>query len=154
MKQPKTKFETITLFICLCAGCISMYFIGCGLMQTKPSICDGITDSLICERIPNPQVADVLLQVGNLALINEGVYSKEETLEFLADAEKYIEQAATYAGVVKFIAGKLKLIPPELMALAQSMESFRNVVVPITDTDRRFLLAHIAHQRAVVELVE
>jgi len=155
--QPVVKVEAMMYVICITLALAIMCFIlapfvGCATQ--KPNICEGITDSLICEKISDPQVADVLLQLGNLELIKNGTYSKAEALEFLDNAEKFIQNATTYGGIVKFILGKLKTVPPELLILSQGMLEFKDVIVPISDTDRTFLLAHIAHQRAIVTLIK
>ena len=128
--------------------------VSCASLMAKPSYCEGVTDSLICAKIPNPQVADLAIQLGSIQVIKEGVYSKAEFLEFLTNARKFVEQVTTYDGIFRYLNDKLKVIPPELVVLSQGMISFEGVLVPVTSTDRGFILAHIDHVTAAVMLVK
>ena len=134
------------MLLCFIAGPL----MGCATLTQKPSICEGVTDSLICDRISNPQLADILLQVGSLELIENGTYSKAEVMEFLNDVEQFVKNATTYGGIVRFVMARLKTVPPKLMVLSQAMISFEDVLVPITATDRGFILASIEHIRTAM----
>jgi len=150
IKKPIVGYIIRTLFAVTILTGLTLPFTGCVTLTSKPSICEGVTDSLICDRIPNPQLTDILLQVGSLELIENGTYSKAEVMEFLDDVEQFVMNATTYSGIVRFVMARLKTVPPKLMVLSQAMISFEDVLVPITATDRGFILASIEHIRTAM----
>lgn len=145
-------FSWITLIFVV--GCVLIHSFGCSTLNAKPSYCDGVIDSIICDRIPNPQVADIAIQVGSMLAIKEGVYDKIEFLQFLDETKLFLEKVVTYAELYRYLSAKLKIIPPELAVLSENMNVFRGVLVPISLTDRNFFLAHIEHVRLAVSMIE
>ena len=126
---------------------------GCGGIQVAANPCDEVTDSLLCSKLKNPKLADVMLRFTSYKLVKDGVYSKAEVLEFLDGAESLIKSGTTYAGLVRHLSGRLKTIPPELVILSDGMITFKDVLVLITPSDAKFFLDHIALHRIALNLL-
>jgi len=131
---------------------------GCGLFQTnpnKPSICDGVEGSLICDTVKNPETADILLQLTSYEMLKNGVFSKEDVFNFLNDIELLLNNIVTWSDLVYYVTNRVEFLGEkmgvELYILTQ-YSSALNQPIAISEFDKELLLIHIEKQKRLVNL--
>lgn len=139
----KKKNIAALIFICiLLAGCASM-------PQSK--VCETGEPSLICETIPSPETADILLQIANLEAVKHDVYTGEQAIRFLEDCESFLVSVDTYGDLCRWLAVKVNKLNIEILVLSGYLDTL-NVAMPISNYDRGLLQNHIDQQRNVLLL--
>jgi len=123
---------------------------GCSSMQPSP-VCENEKNSLICEKIPQPKHADILLQLGNLRAIKEDVYSGKQAINFLEKCEGIISEQKTYKDLTQKLISQIDEVDVEIIVLSNYLNKLK-VDLPISDFDRNLLKQHIAHQKRIIEL--
>lgn len=121
---------------------------GCAFAP-QSNVCDTDQPSLICEKIPNPEQADLALQIVNVRSLKENAYDANQALEFLDKCEAYIDEAVTYGDVSKWIASELDEVDLEILILSNYLGVF-DVASPIYDYDRMLLKEHIQRQKELI----
>lgn len=129
--------------------CISL--VGCAFTQNKDGVCDTEKPSLICEKIPEPEAADILLQLANLEALKSDSYSATQAEEFLAECETFIDEVETYADLANWLSLRVKNIEAEIIILSGYLKVL-DKELSIYDYDRMLLKKHIEHQRKVLAL--
>lgn len=124
--------------------------VGCAHMQPS-SVCDTEQESLICENIPQPENADILLQLANARLLKSETYSAEEALNFLDMCESFLtKDAVSYEGLAQWLVTKMDEYSLEVFVLSGYVSTIRSPQM-ISDYDRQLLLKHIEHQRNLIK---
>jgi len=131
--------------------------VGCaGGVQPTISVCDDPErgPSFICEKFRDVGVrvedADLILQMVNLRLIKEDVYSKEQVLKFLDICEAWLTEGSISYRSFGARAIEMAGDYPELIVLSRYV-GMLNSTKFISLFDRQLLLAHIEHQRELLE---
>ena len=129
--------------------CISL--VACAFTPNKDGVCDTEEPSLICEKIPEPEAADILLQLANLEALKNDAYTGKQALEFLDQCDKFITEVNTYADLADWLSTKVENIDAEIIILSGYLKVL-DKKLPIYDYDRMLLKQHIEHQRKVLAL--
>lgn len=117
----------------------------------ESSVCQTEEKSLICEKIHNPEQADLLLQIANVEALKNEVYTAEQAISFLNEAEVFLQEVRTYPALAQWLASNIKEYQLEALVLSGYMTTFQNVDLPIYDFDRHLLLEHIKRQKRLVQ---
>lgn len=142
MKNKGAKMSLILVLLVSVMGCAHM---------EKSSVCDTEQESLICDKIPQPENADILLQLANVQMLKEEAYSAEDALNFLDMCESFLsEETVTYAGMVRWLSTKMEDYSLEIFVLSGYVETLQ-IPQTLTDFDRNLLLSHIEHQRNLIK---
>lgn len=129
--------------------CVSL--IGCAFLPNKDGVCDTEKPSLICEKVPEPEAADILLQLANLEALKNDSYTGAQATEFLNECETFLNEVETYAGLADWLSMKVKNIDAEIIILSGYLQVL-DKELPIYEYDRMLLKKHIEHQRKVLAL--
>lgn len=129
-----------------------MFVTGCA--TTQPSqICLGHTeDSLICQHIPNPLQADVVLRIANLEAIKNDVYTRQQAYDAINYIEDVVKTTNTYSDLLLVVNKYIKNMGPEILIVTSSFEEL-NKTLPISDYDRKLILIHLERQKEIIKLV-
>ena len=142
------RIYNIGLVICL-GAVLALFFSGCGLNQnvSVPEDCGG---SLIYRLIPNPQQTGVFLRMGNLVLIDKGVYTAAQAVEAIEKIrEKLDEPSITYAILSAYVD---KEISPYFVLIGELVLQFSAFDIPIDECDIKLLKKHLVEQEAIAKL--
>lgn len=140
----KRKNGTMVLLIALV-----FTFMGCSYIQTS-KVCETEQKSLICEKIPHPEQAGILLQIANITALKKDAYSAEQAFKFLDDVESFLKEADTYGNACRWIANEMDKYDLEVLILSGYIDIL-NIPETITEYDRELLLKHIERQRALIK---
>lgn len=127
-----------------------LFSIGCAHMQPS-SVCDTDKQSLICEKIPQPEHADIALQLVNVRALKNDQYTAQEVLDFLNTCEAFLEEDITYGKFVKWLGAYVEDVELEVVILSNYL-SVLKVDTPISEYDRMLLQEHIERQKEVVQM--
>ena len=155
MKTGKT-FEK-SLFIGGVIGLVVIVYLicGCGIM-TQSQVCEEApANSLICRLIPNPEVADIALQLINLELLKNNAVAAEDVMAFFDYLEGAVDNSGTYALLASYIISKTedlaKSIGEEVVIASGLIVPFIQKEILISDFDRKLIRIHIARQKTIIE---
>lgn len=142
----KKKGSKISLLLILL-----LVFVGCAHME-KSSVCDTEQESLICEKIPQPEHSDILLQLANVRMLKNEVYIAEDALDFLEMCKSFLtEEEVSYGGLAQWLATKMDDYSLEVLVLSGYVDTFKSPQM-ITDYDRSLLLKHIERQKNLIKV--
>ena len=128
---------------------------GCSGASPRADICDG-KDSVICEVVPDPLAADIVLQLANVEAVKEGVYSPDEAVDVIDQILDALsaEEVPTYGGLGAFAASRIKGVEPEIVVLSGYIDLL-NQDIPIKDYDAYLIRTHLERQKtAMLSMVE
>jgi hypothetical protein len=150
------------LLLFICAGCTTgpEGQVSLPIVLDDSSICDAALHpeaecSLICRHVPNPEFADLALQLANLEALERSAYTRKEAEGFFAETEEAIRSAKSLSEVTRYLMRRVPELREKLgrrvVFLSNYLETpaFKSEL-PICPYDRALLLAHIDHQRSQV----
>lgn len=141
MKRKETKMLLIIVLL---------FTVGCAYMQPS-SVCDTDERSLICEKIPQPEHADIALQLVNVRALKNDYYSAQKVLKFFDMCESFLEKDVTYGVFVKWLGSYIEDVELEVVILSNYLNVLK-VDIPISDYDRMLLQEHIERQKEIVQM--
>ena len=119
----------------------------------KPSpICVNHTDSLICQYIPDPLQADLVLRIANLEAIKNNVYTKQQALIAIDKIETAVNSTITYSDILILTNEYIKQLGPEIIVVTSTFDKL-NQNIPISDYDKKLIIAHLERQKQVINLI-
>ena len=134
---------------------------GCASMQGMfggPSVCDAVEEgqSLICDKIGNPEALDKGLLLANYAAIREGAYNPDEAIKVLDEIEFIVQSGGiTYAYLLGKITEILNANDAAAIILILSPDANKlNVALKINHFDQKLSLARLAHQRQLLTVLK
>ena len=147
----KKNIIMVFMFLIMFTGCSWMN----SLTSDKPSVCDGVTGSFICETIDNPETADVFLQLANYEILRKGVFKKADVEKFFNEMETYIKAVDTWSNLVVYVSNRIESVREkvgmEIFILTQYSDVL-NKPIPISEFDKNLILIHIEHQKRIIQL--
>lgn len=131
----------------------------CSCAHRPATVPEGCENSLIVQEIPDYRQVDVILQTANLLAAKRDLYTHVQALEAVEALEKLIKDGVTYVGLVSAVSALTdtvnSLSSAEVFVLSQYFDMFSDRgASPLDPCDKRLLLAHLAKQRRLLELVE
>lgn len=142
-KRKKGASVFVLIVVLLAAGCALT-------KKDRSEVCPKDADSVICESIPDPGRADILLQLANVRLLKEDQYNAEQALDFLTQCEKLIDETETYQDVARQLSRHLNEYKLEILILSGYIDTL-DVDLPVSEYDRELLRAHIDRQKQLIE---
>lgn len=136
------------------AKCIALplIIVGVGCSGMQPSqVCKTEEPSVICEKIPQPEHADIILQIGNLRAIKGDIYSGKEAIAFLEKCEAILSEQKTYKDLTQKLVAEINEVDIEIIVLSEYVNKLK-VDLPISDFDRNLLKQHIENQKKIIKL--
>jgi hypothetical protein len=127
---------------------------------TYPSSCvkqaDGTWNSVILNKIPDPQSVDIMLQLANLEAIKQDVWTKDQAEQLLTWIETQltlpdITFSTLIAQVLPMVTQLNNVAGAEVYLISQYVTAL-NVPLPISACDKELIRAHLAKQRTILLL--
>lgn len=129
---------------------LPLFLISCASMQPS-QICETDQPSVICKELQQPEHTDILLQLANVRMLKNDVYSGQQALEFLDFCTEIVNGSSTYLDLTQYVSRIAQEYQLEVIVLSTYINNL-SVDLPITEYDRNLLLAHIAHQKKMVKM--
>lgn len=133
--------------------------VGCGSIQTQESsVCNGVSveESLICQKIPNPEMVSSTLLAANYGAIKSGTYSKEQALKVVGELQNIVDSGGI--SYMYLITRAAELIDAnEAAAVILILSPNVNLLqspLQITPFDQQLLTTHLNYQRQLIALAE
>lgn len=150
----KTTISMITILVAafVLSGCAGM------TGGSESSICAGVTpeESVICQKIKNPEMVSTALLAANYGAIKSEAYSKEAALKVIAELETIVDQGGvSYLYLVTKAAELLEADEAAAVVIILSPNvDLMASPLPITEFDQGLLRAHLNYQRQLLSVVE
>ena len=156
MKRTGARAKAVGILICSLMLTVA-WISGCSIATNPVARPAGCEDSVIYDTFPNPEVVDTLLVVAAFELAKQ----KPELCSILDEAFGYGEELLSKPGMtyIQFAAATAarfdwvnKYAGTELVILSELLAKFDRPI-PMSECDRRLILAHLAKQRRTLALL-
>jgi len=131
--------------------------ISCSFVQTS-SVCETAPeDSLICQYIPNPESADILMQLAAYELLKANPQAKEAVSEILDHAFSNLDQEVLiWSDIVMWVVAQSDYLKANFggeIVILSGYATVLNYSVPISNFDKNLLKIHIERLKKVVAMI-
>ena len=139
---------------------VAMFFlVGCaGIEMGQSSVCTDVTpeESLICQKIPNPEMVSTALLAANYAALRGDAYGKDAALNVISELEGIVQAGGiTYMYIITKVAELLEQDEAAAVILILSPNiNLLDSPLTITEFDQGLLLAHLEYQRQLMSVVQ
>lgn len=147
----KLRLVLLVMVVFLVSGCA-------GLNIQKSSVCLDVPpeESLICEKIKNPEMVSTALLAANYGALKADAYNKEAALEVITELESIVKAGGvTYMYIITKVSELLE--QDEAAAVVIILSPNINLLsspLTITPFDQGLLLAHLQYQRQLIMVVQ
>lgn len=132
------------------SGCAGMNLFG-----GESKLCEN-ADSLICQRLGDPEKADLFLQITAYALVDSKTLKKDQVLAFFDKAEALIDNGVTFAELVAFVAKETEWINSHHGAAIIVLSQYAGLLsdpVMISEFDQNLIKIHLNRQRLLLSTI-
>jgi len=146
------------LYLAMCLMLV-VVLAGCaGIGVKESSVCTGITpeQSLICQKISNPEMVSSALLAANYAALKADAYSKDAAIGVIDELEGIVRAGGvSYMYIITRVtellhqdeaAAVVLILSPNINLLESPMT--------ITEFDQGLLIAHLQYQRQLISVVQ
>ena len=129
-----------------------------GMEMSTSSVCTDVPpeQSLICQKIPNPEMVSTALLAANYGALKADIYAKDAALNVISELQTIVKSGGvTYMYIINKASELLERDEAAAIVIILSPKiNLLDSPLTLTEFDQGLLLAHLEYQKQLISMVQ